>query len=185
MIFLILMTLHTAAASLKPGKTRDGLIHFLRLGIPRLEFCLRCLLAGMRAKPTAPKPAPFTPRRESVPGSARLPRRAPGFSLSLKGIAPANAPPPTRIIPDAAKPRSAPFRQECEDPFALRLRNIRSVLNNPAIFAQKIAASLARRGLRLRAAKTLRPAADLWQLFHKAAPGTSFHLPETSRPDTS
>lgn len=157
MIFLILITLHTAATSLKPGKTRDGLIHFLRLGIPRLEFCLRCLLAGMRAKPLGPKPAPLIARRKNAPGTARLPRRAPGFSLSLKGIAPTNAAPATCSIPDTAKPRSAPPSPEREDTFALRLRNIRSVLNNPAIFAQKIAASLARRASA--APPSFRPAA--------------------------
>lgn len=187
LIFLILITLHRAAASLKPGPARDSLHHFLRVGLPRLEFCLRCLLVGMRAQVPVPRPAPFTPRADAAaPAPVPAPqRRRPGFSLSLKGIAPPTATSTSNVSGKAAKPRTEPQHKPCEETFAARLENIGCVLKDPASFAGRIAASLKRRGLRLRAPQTLRPIGELWQLFQKAADDAGLCPPETSVPDTS
>jgi len=89
MLLLMLMATAAWARQMAPGKARAGVLRFAAARTRELEHIFRCLLIVLRARPAAPKPAPFVPARTHAPGdrAPRPRRRSRQLSLSLWSLA--------------------------------------------------------------------------------------------------
>lgn len=185
-LLLALTMAHRWLPHMTRGKARASLLRFISTQTGMLEQIFRCLLILMRAKPAAPKPAPFLPRASAAPDTPSAPRcrRAPALlSLShlAKGFEESGAPLPLLEArkkprrpdhPDHPKdPRGPTAAAPVADPFDLldaRLKAMRALLNDPHAHAAKLAALLKAAGIGLRSPRPLVPSAELWELLNCA-----------------
>ena len=203
---LLLMLMATAAWSrqMAPGKARAGVLRFAAARTRWLEHIFRCLLIVLRARPAAPKPAPFVPARPHAPGDhAPRPRRGPKqLSLSLwslaRGFEEAGKTDPlleawkarqSRTLPAAraaAAPRPGPL--SCADPTALlqaRLAALKAVLDDPYPHAARMAAILKAAGFCAHRLKSVIPAGEIWAILNHAATQAPTAPSSGLHPDTS
>lgn len=205
MVLLMLIGSVAWARLLAPGKTRNALLRFTAARTGWLEHVFRCLLIVLRARPAAPKPAPFIAARAACPAgdAPRRQRKYAQLSLSLQSLArgfeqagkahplledwkarQARPLPPPR----PATPR-APLIPRCPaDPAALleaRLAALKAVLADPYPHAARMAAILKAAGFCLRRLASVIPNGEIWAILHQAAPGAPPALCSGPRADTS
>lgn len=204
MVLLMLMGSVAWARVLAPGKTRNALLRFAAARTGWLEHVFRCLLIVLRARPAAPKPAPFIAARAACPaGNAPRRQKCAQLSLSLQSLArgfeqagkahplleawkarQARPLPPPR----PAMPR-APLIPTCPvDPAALleaRLAALKAVLADPHPHAARMAAILKAAGFCLRRLASAIPNGEIWAILHQAAPAALAASLSAPRADTS
>lgn len=204
MLLLMLMATAAWARQMAPGKARAGVLRFAAARTRELEHIFRCLLIVLRARPAAPKPAPFVPPRTHAPGdrAPRPRRRSRQLSLSLwslaRGFEQAGKTDPlleawkarqTRALPAAratAAPRPGPV--SCADPAGLldaRLAALKAVLADPHPHAARMAAILKAAGFCGRRLKPVIPAGEIWAILNHAAPQAPAEPSSGLRADTS
>lgn len=188
MLLLMLMATAAWARQMAPGKTRNDVLRYAAARTRWLEHIFRCLLIVLRARPAAPKPAPFVPAQTHVPGdrAPRPRRRLRQLSLSLwslaRGFEEAGKTDPlleawkarqTRTLPvarTAALPRPGPISCPA-DPAGLldaRLAALKAVLDDPHPHAARMAAILKAAGFCARRLKPVVPAGEIWAILNHA-----------------
>ncbi|MGE6697193.1 hypothetical protein ACQKH5_05840 [Hyphomonas sp. NPDC076900] len=204
MVLLMLMATAAWARQMAPGKARNSVLRFAAVRTRWLEHIFRCLLIVLRARPAAPKPAPFVVSH-TLPagGRTRRPRRASKqFSLSLWSLArgfeqagkadplleawkarQSRARPVARPVPALPGPAACPV-----DPAALlgaRLAALKAVLDDPYPHAARMAAILKAAGLCARRLKPMIPNGEIWAFLNHTAARAPAGPSSGLRADTS